>query len=147
MIVKIALRHGYRLAGCSVVCSVVVVVDGFAGRTVVSSVVVMLLVVRGSSEAQPDKAPMPETSRQESNSFFIILILSATRGAPAYASKRTHTPKLGIRSCRGRRLSHNDFGGDHFVAVLRVIDCQGSARFHRFTRNGVTVFIDVGCRL
>jgi hypothetical protein len=145
--VEIAPRHGYRLTGCMLVCSVVVVVVGFAGRMVVSSVVVVLLVVRGSSEAQPDRAPMPETSRQESNSFFIILILSAARGAPAYASKRTDAPKLGIRSCRGCRLSNDDLGGGHFVTVLRVIDGHGSAGFHRFTRNGITVFIDVGCRL
>ena len=64
------------------VCSVVVVVLGLAGRTVVSSVVVVLLVVRGSSEAQPDSAPRAEASRQGSKSFFIILISLTGRLAP-----------------------------------------------------------------
>lgn len=68
------------------VCSVVVVV-GFAGCTVVSSVVV-LLVVRGSSEAQPESAPRTEARRQGSKSFFIILILLTGRHAPAHGSKR-----------------------------------------------------------
>ncbi len=91
--------------------------------------------------------PIPEASRQESNNFFELLILSAARGAPAYGSKRTDTPWLGIRSCRGCRLSHDNFGGDHFIAILRVINGHRSARFDRFTRNRITVFIDVGCRL
>ena len=68
------------------VCSVVVVVLGLAGCTVVSSVVVVLLVVRGSSEAQPDSAPRAEASRQGSKSFFIILISFPAEGALAYAS-------------------------------------------------------------
>jgi len=114
---------------------------------VVSSDVVEVVVVWGCSEAQPDRAPMTEASRQESESFFINMILLTAGGAPAYASKRTHAPKLGGWSCCGCRLSHDDFGGDHFIAVLRVIDGHGSTRFYRFTRNRITVFIDVGCRL
>jgi hypothetical protein len=111
----------------------------------VSSDVVEVVVVWGRSEAQPDRAPITEARMQESKSFFMIQILSKARGAPAYASKRTDTPKLG--SCRGRRLSHDDFVGDHFIAILRVINGHRSTRFHRFTRDGITVFIDVGCRL
>lgn len=58
------------------VCSVVVVVvAGVTGRTVVSSVVVVVDADRGSSEAQPENAPRKEASRQGSKSFFIILIL------------------------------------------------------------------------
>ena len=65
--------RSYRLAGCMVVCSVVVV--GFADRTVVSSVDVEVVEVRGSSDAQPESAPRTEARRQGSKSFFIILIL------------------------------------------------------------------------
>ena len=111
----------------------------------VSSDVVDVVVVWGLSEAQPDSAPITEDSRQESKSFFIMLILSIAASAPAYASKRTDTPKLG--SCRGRRLSHDDFGGDHFITILRVIHGHGSTGLYHFTRNSITVFIDVGCRL
>jgi len=64
-----------------VVCSVVVVLVGFTGRTVVSSVV-EVLVVRGSSEAQPESAPRTEARRQGSKSFFIIWISLTGRYAP-----------------------------------------------------------------
>jgi hypothetical protein len=114
---------------------------------VVSSVVVEVVVVWGWSEAQPDKAPITEASRQESKSFFINLILSTAGDAPAYASKRTQASELGGWSCRGCRLSHDDFGGDHLIAVLRVIDGHGKAGLHRFHGNRIAVFIDVGCRL
>jgi hypothetical protein len=57
-----------------VVCSVVVVVEGFTGCTVVSSVVDEVVVVWGRSEAQPESAPRREANRQGSRSFFIILI-------------------------------------------------------------------------
>jgi hypothetical protein len=68
------------------------------------------------------------------------------------ARRRKHARQSSTGGLRGggcccRCLSHNDFGRHHLIAVLRVIDGNGSARFHRFTRNGITVFIDVGCRL
>jgi hypothetical protein len=57
-----------------VLCSVVVEVVGFEGRTVVSSVVVEEVDVRGASEAQPNSAPRTEATRQGSKNVFIIWI-------------------------------------------------------------------------
>ena len=54
------------------VCSVVVEVVGFAGRTVFSSVVVEEVVVRGSSEAQLARETNANAARQEKIRFFII---------------------------------------------------------------------------
>jgi len=56
-----------------VVCSVVVVVAGETGRTVVSSEVVEEVVLWGASEAQPEKAPGREMSRQARRMFFIYI--------------------------------------------------------------------------
>jgi len=67
-----------------VVCSVVVEVVGFAGRTVVSSVVVEEVDVRGSSEAQLDSPPRTEASIQGSRNFFIIWISLIGRYAPRF---------------------------------------------------------------
>jgi len=74
---------------------VVVVVVGFTGCTVVSSDVVVVLDVWGSSDAQPESAAGTEASRQESkSSFFIILISYTRRYALAHGSKRTNASKL-----------------------------------------------------
>ena len=72
---------------------------GFAGCTVVSSVVVVLLVVRGSSEAQPESAPRKEASRQGSKSFFIILIYLTGHHALAHRSKRIQLAQVSCQSC------------------------------------------------
>ena len=66
------------------VCSVVVEVVGLVGRTVVCSVEVEVLVVRGSSEAQPESAPIAEARMQGSKSFFIIWISLTGRYAPRF---------------------------------------------------------------
>lgn len=64
---------------------------------VVSSDVVEVVVVWGSSEAQPDKAPIAEASKLESKSFFIILILSTAEGALACVASAPDAFKLGGR--------------------------------------------------
>ena len=76
--------------------SVVVVVAGVTGRTEVSSVVIVLLVVRGSSDAQPERTPREAATRQESKSVFIFLILLKGRDAPAHGSKRIQCGQVGL---------------------------------------------------
>ncbi len=95
---------------------------------VVCSVVVEVVEVRGCVEAQPEKLPMTETSKQESRNFFIYWE-SCKR--TVHLLMQAHLDPLGC--CCRRRFFDNDFCGDHLIAVFRVIDGHGSARFYRFT--------------
>ena len=89
------------------VCSVVVVVAGLAGRTVVSSIVVEVVVVRGSSEAQPESAPKAEASRQGSKNFFMIMVVVLSAGFNRMARMLVFvmlvTHVLAVRGHRGCR--------------------------------------------